>query len=185
MPEPFRTHYIYAYTKTAYLFLEAHNAVLAQFTIPTFSPHFLALRQEMLAAAHRIQLKPTCSVSSEVCFREMSVMYMSICLASHPYLMSFALKTVQVTTQRKCHNERLFISVFEGPVGVVKLFSNGCLQLSSADDFCLCSDIVEVYLWLQTIVYRAAVISSLLRQHSFFYCFNSRIMCYDNINTFA
>jgi len=43
--------FMYVYAKTAYLFLKAHNAVLAQFTVPTYSLHFLALRQEMPAAA--------------------------------------------------------------------------------------------------------------------------------------
>lgn len=86
-----------------------------------------------------LELKLTYSLSiseaSEVCFIEMFVMYMSICLASRPYLMSFVLKTLQVTAQRKCHNERLFMSISEGPVGVVNLFSGDYLQLTSADDF--------------------------------------------------
>jgi len=49
-----------------------------------------------------------------------------------------------VTAQRKCQNERLFMSMSEGPLGVVNLFSDDYLQLTSADDFCLSSDIVEV-----------------------------------------
>ncbi len=43
--------YVNVLAKTAYLFLKAHNAVLARFTVPTYSPHFLALRQAMPTAA--------------------------------------------------------------------------------------------------------------------------------------
>lgn len=102
------------------LFVKAHNAVLAQFTVPTYSPHILALGQKMLTAALSIQPKHTYSLSIAILLHWNALEERSLygacvlLLRGYSYPISLSLMTtIGDSIQRKCHNEMFFLLVFE------------------------------------------------------------------------